>query len=250
MKMRKIIDFILSTLCMGSFFLLLVIFQPIQWIAYQTIGEKAQRRVVEILNFFLVGTLLYIFSKISFTFIQKPPLDKRIIFIANHQSMHDIPALIWFLRKYKPVFVSKISLGKGIPSISYNLQKSGAALIDRNDGKQAIKEIIRMAAQVVEKKQSTLIFPEGTRAKTEQLLPFMTGGVAALVKKIPDAWIVPIAISGNATMNPKGLFPLKSGQNLSWAVLPGFSSDQLNATEICQKVESQINNYRQSVNQK
>ena len=180
--MRKIIDFILSALCMGSFFLLLVIFQPIQWIAYQTIGEKAQRRVVEILNFFLVGTLLYIFSKISFTFVERPPLDRRIIFIANHQSMHDIPALIWFLRKYKPVFVSKISLGKGIPSISYNLQKSGAALIDRKDGKQAIKEIVRMAAQVVENNQSTLIFPEGTRATTEQLLPFMTGGVAALVK--------------------------------------------------------------------
>jgi 1-acyl-sn-glycerol-3-phosphate acyltransferase len=78
----------------------------------------------------------------------------------------------------------------------------------------------------------------------------MTGGVAALVKKIPNAWIVPIAISGNATMNPNGLFPLKSGQNLSWTVLPGFSTDQLNATEICQKVEFQINNYRQSVNQK
>ena len=248
--MRKIIDFILSALCMGSFFLLLVIFHPIQWIAYQTIGEKAQRRVVEILNFFLVGTLLYIFSKISFTFLERPPLDRRIIFIANHQSMHDIPALIWFLRKYKPVFVSKISLGKGIPSISYNLQKSGAALIDRKDGKQAIREIVRMAEQVVEKKQATLIFPEGTRATTEQLLPFMTGGIAALVKKIPNAWIVPIAISGNATMNPNGLFPLKSGQNLSWTVLPGFSTDQLNATEICQKVEFQINNYRQSVNQK
>ncbi|MFO0468430.1 MAG: 1-acyl-sn-glycerol-3-phosphate acyltransferase, partial [Bacteroidota bacterium] len=77
--MRKFIDFILSSLCMGSFFLLLVIFHPIQWIAYQTIGEKAQRRVVEILNFFLVGTLLYIFSKISFTFHERPPLDRRII---------------------------------------------------------------------------------------------------------------------------------------------------------------------------
>ncbi|MDP4852138.1 MAG: 1-acyl-sn-glycerol-3-phosphate acyltransferase, partial [Saprospiraceae bacterium] len=125
-----------------------------------------------------------------------------------------------------------------------------AALIDRKDGKQAIREIVRMAEQVVEKKQATLIFPEGTRATTEQLLPFMTGGIAALVKKIPNAWIVPIAISGNATMNPKGLFPLKSGQNLSWTVLPGFSTDQLNATEICQKVESQINNYRQLLHQK
>jgi 1-acyl-sn-glycerol-3-phosphate acyltransferase len=244
--MRKTIDFILSAICMSSFFLLLVIFQPIQWIAYQTIGEKAQRKVVEVLNFFLVGTLYFIFSRLSFSFIQYPPKDKRIIFVANHQSMHDIPSLIWFLRKYKPVFVSKLSLGKGIPSISYNLQKSGAALIDRKDGKQAIKEIIRMAEQVVEKKQAVLIFPEGTRSRTENLLPFMTGGIAALIKKIPDSWIVPIAINGNATMNPKGLFPLKSFQKLSWTVLPGFSANQLNANEICEKVESQINNFRHS----
>jgi 1-acyl-sn-glycerol-3-phosphate acyltransferase len=242
--MRKTIDFFLSGLCMGSFFLLLVIFQPLQWIAYQTFGESAQRKVVEVLNFYLVGTLYFIFSKISFSFVQNPPMDKRIIFVSNHQSMHDIPALIWFLRKYKPVFVSKHSLGKGIPSISYNLQKSGAALIDRNDGKQAIKEIVRMAEQVVARKQSVLIFPEGTRSRTEQLLPFMTGGIAALIKKIPDAWIVPVAISGNATMNPKGLFPLKSFQKLSWTVLPGFPANPLDAFAICEKVASQLNEYR------
>lgn len=248
--MRKFIDFILSSLCMGSFFILLVIFQPIQWLAYQIYGEKLQRKVVEILNFFLVGTLFFIFSKISFTFLEKPPKNKRIIFVSNHQSMHDIPALIWFLRAYKTVFVSKISLGKGIPSISYNLQKSGAALIDRKDGKQAIKEIVRMANQVVENNQAALIFPEGTRSNTENLLPFMTGGIAALVKKIPDSWIVPIAISGNATMNPKGLFPLKSFQNLSWTVLPGFSADKLNANEICDLVADKINVHRQSLNVK
>jgi 1-acyl-sn-glycerol-3-phosphate acyltransferase len=230
---------------MGSFFLLLVLFQPLQWIAYQVFGREAHRNVVDALNFFLVGTLYFIFSRLSFSFVAYPPAGKRILFVSNHQSMHDIPSLIWHLRKYKPVFVSKQSLGKGIPSISYNLQKSGAALIDRKDGKQAIQEIIRLAAQVMETKESVLIFPEGTRSRTEKLLPFMAGGIAALVKKIPDCWIVPISISGNAQMNPKGLFPLKSFQKLSWTVLPGFPADSLSANEICEKVSSQINLFRQ-----
>jgi len=162
--------------------------------------------------------------------------------------MHDIPALIWYLRKYNPVFVSKQSLGKGIPSISFNLQKSGAALIDRKNSKQAITELVRLAAQVVEKQQSVILFPEGTRSQTEELIPFKIGGIATLVKKIPDAWIVPIAISGNATMNPKGLFPLKSFSRLSWTVLPGFPVSGRLAEEISQQVVAQIDEYRSRSN--
>ena len=38
--------------------------------------------------------------------------------------------IIWFMRRHTPIFVSKIELAHGIPGVSYNLRKSGAALID------------------------------------------------------------------------------------------------------------------------
>jgi 1-acyl-sn-glycerol-3-phosphate acyltransferase len=45
------------------------------------------------------------------------------------------------LRDFHCKFVSKKELGKGIPSVSYNLRHGGSALIDRKDPKQAIPEI-------------------------------------------------------------------------------------------------------------
>ena len=61
--------------------------------------------------------------------------------VANHQSMNDIPPIIWYLRKHHPKFVSKMELGKGIPSVSYNLVHGGSVLIDRKNSKQAIGQI-------------------------------------------------------------------------------------------------------------
>ena len=238
--MRKIIDFILSALCMGSFFLLLVIFQPIQWIAYQTIGEKAQRRVVEILNFFLVGTLLYIFSKISFTFVERPPLDKRIIFIANHQSLYDIPPLIWFLRKHHAKFISKIELTKGIPSISFNLKYGGGANIDRKDSKQAVAEILKLAERIKKNNWSTVIFPEGTRSKDGKLKPFAIGGVATILKKVPNALIVPIVIRNSWKLVQFGTFPLSFGERMRWEILEPLEPEGKSMEEIISYAEESI----------
>ena len=102
---------------------------------------------------------------VTFTNKQNLPVGRPIIFIANHQSMYDIPVMIWFLRKYHAKFISKIELTKGIPSISYNLRHGGAANIDRKDPRQSITEIAALGTRMKEKKWSAMIFPEGTRSK-------------------------------------------------------------------------------------
>jgi 1-acyl-sn-glycerol-3-phosphate acyltransferase len=67
---------------------------------------------------------------------------------------------------------------------------------------------------------SACIFPEGTRSKTGTMKPFAVGGVAILLKKSPNALVVPIAIENVNKLNPKGYFPLVSFQKLIWTVLP------------------------------
>lgn len=217
--MRKALDFFLSSIYLVYFLLILFIFHPIQIICFELFGQRVHQKSVHWLNFFLLNGARIVGARLSF--IQKTPLptDKPIIFIANHQSMFDIIGMIWYLRKHFPVFVSKQELAKGIPSISYNLQKSGAALIDREDGKQAVVEIAKLAKMIEATNFSACIFPEGTRSRTGTMKPFSVGGVAILMKKAPNALIVPIAIENVNKMNPKGFFPLKSFQHLKWTAL-------------------------------
>ena len=218
--MKKILDYLLSSVYLLYFGLILVVFHVVQVVAFHLLGRKAHKKTVDWLNCCIAYGWLLTGSSIRFRNLAVLPTDRPFVFIANHQSMFDIPGIIWFLRRYAPTFVSKIELAKGIPSISYNLRKSGAALIDRTDGKRAVVEIAKLGKLIQEQRISAVIFPEGTRSKTGELKPFAQGGVVTLIKKAPDALVVPIAIQGTRQFNPKGIFPLRSFSRMSWTVLP------------------------------
>jgi 1-acyl-sn-glycerol-3-phosphate acyltransferase len=217
--MNKLLGYVFSPFFYIAFFLSLVIFHPIQWVCYRFFGYRAHKVSVDILNFFLTYSDLFLLSSVNFKNEQKLPSDRPIIFVANHQSMYDIPALIWFLRKHHVKFISKIELTKGIPSISFNLKYGGGANIDRKDSKQAISEIIKLGRRMKENTWSTMIFPEGTRSKDGHLKPFQVGGIATLLKVVPNALIVPVAIENSWKILKYGTYPLRVGERLRWTVL-------------------------------
>lgn len=240
--MKKILDYILSIIYLVHFGVTLLVFHVIQVVAFNVFGKKVHKVCVDYLNFFLTYGLYLTGSRISFHNFSVIPENRPVIFVANHQSTFDIPAIIWFLRKYHPRFVSKIELAKGVPSISYNLRKSGAALINRKDGKQAVAEILRLGKMIHEEKTSAIIFPEGTRTASGIMKPFVPGGVATLLKRAPDALIVPVAINGTGSFNPKGIFPLTSFSDLSWTALPAIEPDGRKVDEILTEAQEAINN--------
>nr|WP_295927908.1 lysophospholipid acyltransferase family protein [uncultured Dyadobacter sp.] len=238
--MKKILDYLLSTLYLIHFGLTLLIFHVIQVIAFNVFGKKAHKLSVDWLNFSLTFGLYLTGARITLKNLAQLPEDRPLIFIANHQSSYDISPVYWFMRKYSPRFVSKIELAHGVPSISYNLRKSGAALINRKDGKQAITEIARLGKLIQEEKASAIIFPEGTRTASGEMKSFQPGGVATLLKRAPDALIVPVAIDGTGAFNPKGVFPLKSFANLSFTVLPAIEPAGRKAEEILEEAREAI----------
>jgi 1-acyl-sn-glycerol-3-phosphate acyltransferase len=154
--------------------------------------------------------------------------------------MYDIPGLIWFLRKYHVKFISKIELTKGIPSISFNLKYGGGANIDRKDSKQAISEIIKLGRRMKENTWSAMIFPEGTRAKDGKMKPFQIGGIATLLKIVPNALIVPVAIENSWKLVQYGAYPLSAGEQLRWTVLPPVEPSGKNPEEIVAEAENLI----------
>ncbi|CAG4999218.1 hypothetical protein DYBT9275_02180 [Dyadobacter sp. CECT 9275] len=238
--MKKIIDYLLSIIYLIHFGLSLVIFHVIQVIAFNLFGKKAHQTVVHYLNFSLNFGLHLTGARITFRNLGQLPENRPIIFIANHQSMFDISGMTWYLRKHYPRFVSKIELAKGIPSISYNLRNGGAAIIDRKDGKKALVEIARLGKLIHDEKASAIIFPEGTRTASGKMRDFQPGGVATLLKRAPDALVVPIAIKGTGKLNPKGMFPLVSFTPLSWTVLSGIEPEGKKLEDILASAQQSI----------
>jgi 1-acyl-sn-glycerol-3-phosphate acyltransferase len=238
--MKKFLGYILSPFSILAFLLLLVIFHPIQWLCLKLGGYSAHKKCVDILNFFLTSTFYIIGNRVIFINKQNLPIGRPIIFLANHQSLFDIPPMIYHLRKYHAKFISKVELTKGIPSISFNLRHGGGANIDRKDPRQSITELVKFATRMKENKWGAVIFPEGTRSKDGKVKPFQSAGVATLLKKCPDALLVPVAITDSWKMIQYGLYPLNTFTPMKWEVLEPIEPSAGSVDELVKLAEDRI----------
>lgn len=236
----KLISYPLSILHYFFFGLILVIFWPIQWICLKLGGYQGHKKSVDVMSFFLVGTLYLLGTRVTFRNEQNLPLDVPLIFASNHQSMHDIPALGFFLRKYHPKFVSKIELGRGIPSISFNLRHGGSVLIDRKDAKQSLGALMNFGKYLEDNKRSAVIFPEGTRSRDGVPKRFSENGLKMMIKKAPSSYVVPITINNSWRIVRFGNFPLGVFDHLTFDVHEPIKSDSMPFEELFQKVEKAV----------
>lgn len=232
-------NYILGFLFRIIFICCALIFHPIQWLAYNLGGERAHQQTVYLMNGILTKSIGLCGNKLRFTNTQDLPTDRPIIFTANHQSMWDIVGIYWYLRQYRPVFVSKVELKKGLPSISYNLRKSGAAFVDLKDKKGTIKEILQLSKKIQTEKRSAVIFPEGRRSRDGSLKTFAAGGLIALLKKAPDALVVPIAIDGTGAITAKK-YKINAFKNVSWTVLEPIEPSSMNGEELANHLKKVI----------
>ncbi len=238
--MQKLISYPISIIYYICFGLTLVIFHPIQWICLNLFGYQAHKKSVDYLNFFLLKCTNLVGTTYKFENISSIPQGVPIVFVANHQSMYDIIAMIWFLRRFHCKFVSKKELGKGIPSVSYNLRHGGAALIDRKDPKQAIPEIKKLSEYIEENKRSAVIFPEGTRSKTGKPKEFAQSGLKILCKYAPSAYVVPVSINNSWKMVKYGFFPLGLGNKLIFTIHKPLKISEYNFPELMEKTENAV----------
>jgi len=208
--MKALRDWFVTVPFLLSFGLILLVFDVGQRVA-RLFGQRPQEYVAGALQvalmraFILCGTRLH---------VERSPQVRPhapYLIVANHQSMFDVPIFGALFFTNFPKYVSKQSLARWIPSISYNLRRGGHALIDRGDPGQAIGAIQALAAQVRERGVSAVIFPEGTRARRGELGKFRPRGTLALLEAAPDTPVVPVCIDQSWRLLRHNLMPVPFG---------------------------------------
>ncbi|MCX2681269.1 lysophospholipid acyltransferase family protein [Galbibacter sp. EGI 63066] len=241
--MRKILAYPLTIIHLIIFGLILVVFHLIQWVCFNVFGYQAHKKSVDFLNYFLTKSLLLLGTRVTFNNQHQIHTEQPCIIVSNHQSMYDIPPIIWHMRKHHPKFISKKELGKGIPSISYNLRHGGSVLIDRKNREQSLKEILKLAIYAEKNNRSVVIFPEGTRSRTGKPKRFQSGGLKILMKKMPNALIVPVSISNSWKTLRYGKFPMGIGNHITFEVHQPVKVNELPPEELIASVEKTITSH-------
>jgi 1-acyl-sn-glycerol-3-phosphate acyltransferase len=129
-------------------------------------------------------------------------LDGAAVYAVNHSSNVEPPILYFVLRRLFPRLriLYKAELRK-LPILVRAFDLAGFVPLERGNREQSLPAIER-AAEALREGNSFLIFPEGTRSRTGELLPFKKGGfVMAISGQAP---IVPVAINGTRDAMRKG----------------------------------------------
>ncbi|TFB11187.1 1-acyl-sn-glycerol-3-phosphate acyltransferase [Candidatus Marinimicrobia bacterium MT.SAG.3] len=146
--------------------------------------------------------------KIEVNGLENITQGESYIFISNHASLLDIPTVCLGL-PFQLRFLAKKELFK-IPLFGPALLSAGHIKIDRGNLESAVKSLKEAAIVLKKRGYSALVFAEGTRSLNGEVGRFKKGGVIlALSMGIP---IVPVSISGSASLAAKGVYLVKSGK--------------------------------------
>ncbi len=165
------------------------------------------------------------------------PAEGTVLFVANHQSYMDVPAVMAIMGR--PMgFVVKDDLEK-IPFFDQWLVHMQCVPIARGEARKALEAILK-TAKILKSGYNMMLFPEGTRSKDGKLLPFKAGSLKAAQRG--NAMIVPIAIDGACDVMPRGSFIIHPKQ-ITVTIFPAIAVEtvkELDTVELAMMVRNQI----------
>jgi 1-acyl-sn-glycerol-3-phosphate acyltransferase len=137
--------------------------------------------------------------------LDRIPRHQPAVFMANHQSNCDPPALLAVLPRML-VMVKKEFFR--VPILGRGMLACGFIPVDRRNREQAL-EAVEKGVQALKAGKPFLVYPEGTRSPDGRLQRFKKGVFVMAIKA--GAPIVPISVSGSSKIMPKGKFVMRPG---------------------------------------
>ena len=164
------------------------------------------------------------------------PAHRACIFMANHVSNLDPPALISRIPGRTSAF-SKRSVFK-IPIFGFALRLGEFIPVDRTGSVASARESVAAAARQLAKGLHITTFVEGTRSRDGRLQPFKKGPFYLAMQS--GAPCIPVSIYGTETMMAKGSFAIKPGTAHIIFHAPLYPSDYASREELSKAVRSAI----------
>lgn len=131
--------------------------------------------------------------------------EGSVVYASNHSSMFDI----WALAASLPGstrFVAKAELGR-IPLVGPAMKRAGHVMINRAVKAKAMESYAE-AGEKIKRGFSPIVFPEGTRSRSGEMLPFKTTPFAlAIAAQVP---VVPVYVHNTFKILPKGAWRMRS----------------------------------------
>jgi len=140
-----------------------------------------------------MGSLMRIAGcRVEVSGLEHIPKDRAVVFTPNHQGDYDIPIMLTVLDRPYP-FVAKIEADK-IPLVRSWMRLFDCVFLDRKNTRQALNAL-REAGELLQRGESVIVFPEGTRSRGDGIGEFKPGAFRMAIKT--GAPIVPVVIDGS-----------------------------------------------------
>lgn len=132
--------------------------------------------------------------------------ENKFIFVSNHESNYDIPALFTAIPEAL-FFIAKKELQK-VPFMGWYMWAVGMIFIDRGNREKSKKSMIK-AGEQIKRGKNVMSFPEGTRSRSGKVEQFKKGSF--MLSRNTGIPIIPVSIKGAAECIPAGKFEIHPG---------------------------------------
>jgi 1-acyl-sn-glycerol-3-phosphate acyltransferase len=155
--------------------------------------------------------------RIRITGLEHLQRDTVYVVVSNHQSLADIPVISHLRIDAK--WLAKKELFR-LPLVGWMLRMAGDIPVQRSSRSQSARSLMQ-CARYLRQRCSVVFFPEGTRSRDGQVLPFSEGPFRLAIRE--QVSILPLVVEGSANALPRNSWLFGARQDIHLHVLQAVS---------------------------